>query len=246
MSACPFLILAPHVVFCHVHNNFHYRWWNRTHLDYALSPSSPAFHPSIGFQAADLNAIGLPSSWYSRFDSSRKGLRPAGSTIQSESADRAFGLYLEPSFGISFPTNPGPLAPIPQSAFAAYNNVDLGGNEALTHVRMRACVPDATSKITPATAVLLREGSPEGQLLARVELPVGSLSHANCGYLIGSYWAPGVMNDDPSAMAEVRVALAATEDIATAGANVVSGRHDVYLSIEGGGHVAIDWFRFEM
>eukprot|EP01050_Picozoa_sp_SAG11_P011035 SAG11_NODE_1142_length_5707_cov_5.863766_2_plen_229_part_00 len=224
-----------------------HRWWNRTHLDYALAPSSPAFHPSIDFQAGDLDAIGLPSSWYDLFDSSEKGLRSAGSTIQSESADRAFGLFLEPSFGISFPTNPGPLAPILPSAFAAYRNVDLGGSEALTHVRMRACVPDTTSKIKPATAVLLRKGSPDGQLLARVELPAASLSHANCGYLIGSYWAPGVMNDDPSAMAEVRVPLTArgAEDIASASVNAISGRYDVYLSIEGGGHVAIDWFRFE-
>jgi hypothetical protein len=126
--------------------------------------------------------------------------------------------------------------------------VDLGGSEALKHVRMRACVPDATSKIKPATAVLLREGSPDGQLLARVELSVASLSHANCGYLIGSYWAPGVMNDDPSAMAEVRVSLTARGTGHTTGArtSIISGRHDVYLSIEGGGHVAIDWFRFEM
>jgi hypothetical protein len=222
------------------------RWWNRTHLDYALAPSSPAFHPSINFQPSDLEAIGLRSSWHALFDSAQKGLRSAGSTIQSESADRAFGLYLEPSFGISFPTNPGPLAPILSSAFAAYYNVDLGGSDVATHVRMRVCLPDATTKITPATAVLLREGSPDGPLLARVQLPA-SLSHRNCGYLIGSYWLPGVMNDDPNAMSEVRVALtpgaAADVTSATSGG---SRRQDVYLLIEGGGHVAIDWFRLEV
>eukprot|EP01052_Picozoa_sp_SAG31_P006457 SAG31_NODE_297_length_18175_cov_68.266659_13_plen_230_part_00 len=225
-----------------------HRWWNRTHLDYALAPSSLAFHPSISFQASDLDSIGLLPSWYTLFDSSRKGLRPAGSTIHSESADRAFGLYLEPSFGISFPTNPGPLAPILPSAFAVYRNVDLGGSEALTHVRMRGCVPDAASKIKPATAVLLREGSPYGQLLVRIDLSVASLSHANCGYLIGSYWLPGVMNDDPTAMTEVRAPLTSgsTANIAGARDSVGVGRYDVYLSIEGGGHVAIDWFRFEV
>jgi hypothetical protein len=75
------------------------QWWNRTHLDYALAPSSPAFHSSVGFQPADLNEIGLRASWHARFDSTLKGLRAVGVAIQSESADRAFGLYLEPSFG---------------------------------------------------------------------------------------------------------------------------------------------------
>jgi hypothetical protein len=118
---------------------------------------------------------------------------------------------------------------------------------------MRACLPDgaAGSKVKPATAVLLHEGAPDGRLLARVPLSVPSLSHANCGYLIGSYWAPGVMNDDPSAMAEVSVALevepaeAGAADSGGGGGGGGTATRDVYLSIEGGGHVAIDWFRFE-
>ena len=69
------------------------------------------------------------------------------------------------------------------AAFASYRNVDLG---AATKVRVRACLPDPASKIKPATAVVLRDGSPEGPVLARVALPA-SLAHANCGYLIGSY-----------------------------------------------------------
>lgn len=80
------------------------QWWNRSHLDYALAPSSPAFKPNIGFHPGDLEAIGLRPTWDAFFDSSRKGIRATGATIQSEEADRAFGLYLEPSFGISFPT----------------------------------------------------------------------------------------------------------------------------------------------
>ena len=204
------------------------QWWNRTHLDYALKTSSPAFHPDIGFQATDLETIGLRPSWIARFNASQKGLRPAGATIQSESADRAFGLYLEPSFGISFPTNPGPLAPIAAAAFASYRHVDFGS---ATRVRVRACLP---SKVKPATAIVLREGSPEGPVIARVALPP-SLVHANCGYLIGSYWAPGVLNDDPAAMGEASVELE----------GVTTGRHGVFLSIDGGGHAAIDWFRFE-
>lgn len=43
------------------------------------------------------------------------------------------------------------------------------------------------------------------------------------------------MNDDPVAMGEASVALE----------GATAGRHDVYLSIEGGGHAAIDWFRFD-
>jgi hypothetical protein len=71
------------------------RWWNRTHMDYALAPSSPARHPSIGFQPTDLTTIGLRSSWYRYFGAllRHKGARAPGVTIQSESADRAFGLY---------------------------------------------------------------------------------------------------------------------------------------------------------
>lgn len=49
------------------------------------------------------------------------------------------------------------------------------------------------------------------------------------------------MNDDPNAMSEVRVAL--TPGAITSGG---SRRQDVYLLIEGGGHVAIDWFRLEV
>jgi hypothetical protein len=82
------------------------QWWNRTHLDYALAPTSPAFKPNIQFKPSNLEAIGLRPTWDALFvDSSRnKGIRAVGATIQSEEADRAFGLYLEPSFGISFPT----------------------------------------------------------------------------------------------------------------------------------------------
>ena len=228
------------------------KWWNRTHLDYALAPASPALNPSIGFQPTDLSTIGLRPSWDSIFEISlqHKGERAAGVTIQSESADRAFGLYLEPSFGISFPTNPGPLAPIAPAAFAKYEQVNFGGAGAddgfgvtklsspPQFVRMRLCLPSAATRIKPATAVEFRTGSPEqGPLLARVVLNVTALAHQNCGYLIGSYWLPGVMNDDPAAMSETSVALEHSA--------LPNGWQDVYLSIAGGGHVSIDWFRFE-
>jgi hypothetical protein len=102
---------------------------------------------------------------------------------------------------------------------------------------MRLCIPSASSKIAAAAAVVLREGSPSGPLIARVPL-AASLATAHCGYLIGSYWLPGVMNDDPAAMHQTTVGIEPTTAL-------VGKRRDVYLSIEGGGHVAIDWFRFE-
>lgn len=129
-------------------------------------------------------------------------------------------------------SNPGPLAPIAAAAFAKFGSVDFGPT-APKKLRVRLCTPSVASKIVAATAVAFRADSPDGQLISRVALGA-SLSHANCGYLIGSYWAPGVMNDDPTAMQEAQGTAAA-----------LMGRHDVFLSIEGGGHVAIDWFRFE-
>ena len=173
----------------------------------------------------------------------------------SQTADRAFGLFLEPSFGISFPTNPGPLAPIAEAAFAKYSNVELGN---ATSVRFKVCLPSTMvlpSKlwhVKPATAIVLKTGSPEadGAVLAKLVLPP-SLAHTHCGYLIGSYWAPGVMNDDPAAMAEARAPLERDEDQMQRQTQHrendadESLMHDVFLSIEGGGHVAIDWFRFE-
>jgi hypothetical protein len=211
--------------------------WNRTHLDYALAEDSPAFEPGIRFRPTDLASIGLRPSWFEIFDGAQKGSRSAGAMIQSETADRAFGLYLEPSFGISFPTNPGPLSPIAASAFAKYGSVDFGGGGGLKKVRMRACLPGPASRIPAAAAVVLRADSPDGPVVARVAL-LSRLAHANCGYLIGSYWAPGVMNDDRAAMQETPAALEAA-------GLALAGRRDVFLSVEGGGHVAVDWFRFE-
>ena len=106
--------------------------------------------------------------------------------------------------------------------------------------------------VKPATAIVLKTGSPEadGAVLAKLVLPP-SLAHTHCGYLIGSYWAPGVMNDDPAAMAEARAPLERDEDQMQRQTQHrendadESLMHDVFLSIEGGGHVAIDWFRFE-
>ena len=72
----------------------------------------------------------------------------------------------------------------------------------VSEVRMRVCTPPAeTNGITPAAAVVLRAGVPNGEVVARV--PLEATAHAHCGYLIGSYWAPGVMNDDPVAMTEL-------------------------------------------
>ena len=222
------------------------QWWNRTHLDYKLAPTSPAFKPSIGFRPTDLTAIGLRPEWHALFDGARKGSRPGFGTIQSESADRAFGLYLEPSFGISFPTNPGTLAPTAATAFAKFGNVDFGARGAVSagnaaakrlQLRMRACIPAAGSKTAAAAAAaVLRDGAPDGPVVATVKLDANA-AHPNCGYLIGSYWAPGVLNDDPAAMTELVVTLEPEVQL--------TGRRDLYLSVEGGGHAAIDWFRFE-
>ena len=219
----------------------HSRWWNRTHLDYKLSPTSPAFKPTIDFRPTDLTAIGLRPAWHALFDGARKGSRPGLGTIQSESADRAFGLYLEPSFGISFPTNPGTLAPVAATSFAKFGNIDFGSVGAAAsakprQLRMRACVPAAGSKIAAATAAVLRDGAPDGPVVATVKLDTNA-AHPNCGYQIGSYWAPGVLNDDPTAMTELVVPLEPVQ---------LTGRRDLYLSIVGGGHAAIDWFRFEL
>jgi hypothetical protein len=166
------------------------------------------------------------------------------------------------SFGISFPTNPGPLAPIHPAAFAKYAQVDFGSSGAPGHAagfstaRVRLCLPGRAATggagtIQPATALVLRTGSPEdGPVLARLDLSsnASALAHAHCGYLIGSYWAPGVMNDDPAAMSEVTAALeGGGGSVGGSGSEAapLRGRHDVFLLVEGGGHVAIDWLRFE-
>ena len=46
------------------------------------------------------------------------------------------------------------------------------------------------------------------------------------------------MNDDPMAMSEVKVPVAHA-------ASSTGTPFDLFLSIGGGGHVALDWFRFE-
>ena len=221
------------------------RWWNRTHLDYALQPTSPALRPGVGFRASDLAGIGLRGGGGGGagsfpFAAGLRGRRNPLAAIQSETADRAFGLYLEPSFGVSFPTNKGVLADTAAAAFARYSNVGFspGAPLAALQLRVRLCLPDPAGGVKPAAALVLRAGSPEdGPLVARVVLDAATLAHRNCGYLIGSYWAPGAMNDDPAAMRELVADLAPTA--------VATESTDIYLSIEGGGHVALDWFRFE-
>ena len=83
-------------------------------------PTAAANKAEIGFQATDLTRIGLRSELAASISA-----RAGWETIQTESADRAFGLYMEPSFGISYPTNPGKLSPLAPQAFARYNNVSF-------------------------------------------------------------------------------------------------------------------------
>jgi hypothetical protein len=163
------------------------QWWNRTHIDYTLAKTSSAV-ARLGVQQANLSAVGLVPTW--PFDRSRVGVRDGRQMIQTESADRVFGLYLEPSFGVSFPTNPGPFTPVESAAFAKYARVDFADfGSPPTAVRLRVCLP-ATGAVQQAAAVCLRVGAPDGDLLARVKLDAATLAHANCGYLIGSYECP--------------------------------------------------------
>lgn len=236
------------------------QWWNRSVLDYALLPSAAAKNPEIGFQETDLSRIGLRDDW--PFEpKANLFVRSGWETVQTETADRAFGLYLEPSFGISYPTNPGKMALPNQAAFARYNNFEFssgggggGGSSDVEdrvakQIRVRVCTPLAAaggvgaihtpSSLPPAaSAVVVRTGSPDGPVLAHVPLPPSQTAHANCGYLIGSYWAPGVMNDDPAAMSEVVVPVVAST------AAVAGNKVDLFVSVVGG-FAAVDWFRFE-
>ena len=84
-----------------------------------------------------------------------------------------------------------------------------------------------------ASAIVIRIGSPDGAVLAALALH-GDQSHPHCGYIPGSYWAPGTLNDDPAAMADAVEALAFSPQ----------SRHEVFISLVDG-YSAIDWFVFE-
>jgi hypothetical protein len=49
-------------------------------------------------------------------------------------------------------------------------------------------------------------------------------------------WAPGTLNDSPDAMVQIEVPL---EKMFTP-----AGRKNIFLSVNGGGVAAIDWFWF--
>ena len=212
------------------------QWWNRTHLDYALAPGSVALTLPVGLRPADLSAIGLDlSAW--PFDPSDMFARDATRKVQVESADRAFGLYREPSFGLSFPRGDGAAAPPLPSAVAIFNRMDFGAAAVATRLRMRACTPLAVpGHVKAATAIVLREGAPDGPVVATVPLSPATTATANCGYIVGSYWLPGVENDDPAAMVTVDAVLEPGFR--------ATGRKQLFLSLQGGGVAAIDWFWF--
>ena len=67
------------------------------------------------------------------------------------------------------------------------------GSRIAKKLRVRTCVPRKGSEIQAASNLILRTGSPDGPLLAQVPLPASELASPGCGYLIGSYWLPGVM-----------------------------------------------------
>ena len=217
----------------------HSTWWNRTHLDYALLPSSVARSPAINIAAPNVGEIGIRfASWPFRAVDmfARNGWRK----IEVESADRAFELYREPSFGISFPiAAKEKLEPLHPANVAIFNRVDFGTQiaaGAATTLTLRVCTPLASTGVAAAMSAMLREGSPDGPIVATVPLPP-VLAAANCGYAPGSYWAPGFANDDPAAMAIVTVK--------TTAAFVATGRKNLFLSLNGGGYAAIDWLLFE-
>jgi hypothetical protein len=214
------------------------QWWNRTHLDYRLASNSPALKPPVSFQETNVSHIGLiESEW--PFDSAEMFIRSAFTKIHTESADRAFGLFVEPGFGISFPRNKGTLAATPPSAFARFSNVDFGGAaKAASSVQLRVCTPQAQSGIQAATRIEIRDGSPDGLVLASAELTPATAT-ASCGYVIGSYWAPGTdSNDDPQAMVTIDAKLTPSQLMAEA------PRRQLFLSVQGG-HAVIDWFQFK-
>ena len=205
------------------------KWWNRTVLDYALPPDSPLLGAPIKFSPTELTRIGLQDDW--PFDVNAPFLYSAARTIQTEHADRTIGLLMEPGFGISFPVGTKTLGPVAVAAMARFDHIVFHANLAI--VRMRLCTPPAGANAVPATAIEVRQGSPAGELVARVPLPV-STATAHCGYIPGSYWLPGVMNDDPNAMVEVTAPLTVRQ----------SGTKQLFLSLVGG-YAAVDWMRFE-
>ena len=208
------------------------KWWNRSHLDYAV-PSTSAAVSKLGFRQPNLARIGLElDRWH--FDAADMFARCPLRRVEAESADRVFGLMLEPSFGISFPVSRAPLGQMSGSAFALYRNVNFGNvGSQLKVFRMRVCTSAATD-IPKASTVVLKAGSPHGPTIVSVDLSASKdISSSGCGYIPGSYWVPGVENDDPKAMGEVSSTLLTP----------LSGRVDLYLSLVGG-YAAIDWFVF--
>ena len=217
------------------------QWWNRTHLDYALGPGSVARGAPINIVPTDVTKIGLDlAKW--PFDPTAMFARDASAKIEVETPDRVFGLYSEPGFGISFPLTPGVLPPLIHSNVAVFNRVDFqrgrGARAASPSVTMRVCTPSSRTNITAATSVTLREGAPHGPLVATISLSEKSTARVGCGYLPGGYWAPGNLNDDPDAMVTVDVPLATSFSPA--------GRKNIFLSVNGGGFAAIDWFWFDV